>query len=1160
MPESSGISRLCISISNRSPMPIMYAHLFRFWQAIEALSPQGADKPDIFNKSAPIYRVEDEDDELPWLDQSHLRRPVPADKTWRYSLQCGLFNSTELAELLTQKLGAHDDVLNEKLKGGESRLFDLGFDDCGIPIPEMFVLSMACWASGQILKFGIPTLEQGGISNLNDIEEYDPPNLPPIDIGGSGYTGFDALSRRLISYVAKQAAVLQQEGKGATKEWLDQLVRFVAINCSLADTSIFSGFFNQPAYIAKCFQVKSERKTFPRKTPEGNGKPGEEAKEANENSAAQGDNLIGKPGDKAKDVAENNTVQGDDLINSFYIGDLSSLKEATKTNNLGKGLRDFLGNGERSRTDLRTPVGIRTALKMLSPERMPHGCWPSDYPLVFSQQLAVNEIWRRLAHKAELFAVNGPPGTGKTTLLRDIVAAVVVERAARLVEANDTFGQKQSQKIGDRVIPYYPFGKAVAGTSIVVVSANNGAVENVSLELPAITSVPTRVQGRYFKELATEVLKAQGQSSAEAWGLLAARLGNKQNRTTFLSKFWWAEPRDKGGQPWSGEGLRWHLIQIKNHNRAPLLSLDEAAKKFREAQRNEKAAREKLIKAAAIPECIRKEQAAYEGALRGLKKLEDERLELEWHANEMARHISSLDGAKAGLNKQIHALDECLAKHDAQKPRFLTWLFTFGRSHRDWRDRRKIIVTERDDLSKKLSALEKRARKVAADRKQVLAELGSFDRHIASECAKVEKLRGEIETLETELAGIKAALGAHWVDENWDDELREKSSPWMTEEWRRAREALFLAALDLHRAFIENNADKMITNLNLVSDWLSGKPLSELMARTALDTLCLVTPVISTTFASVPRMFADIGREEIGWLLIDEAGQALPQHAAGAIWRAKRTIVVGDPNQLEPVITVPFSVEGALAQYYNIEMRWWPTKTSVQRLADQAMDIGTLLSLPNASRDGSEDKLWVGCPLRVHRRCDEPMFSISNHIAYDGMMVFGKPLPSPSKLPLSCWIDVHGSSNQGHWVEEEGEVVKELVLLLKKLGITKEGLFLISPFRDCARKLSEIRKELHLDSKRVGTVHTSQGKEADVVILVLGGDPMRPGAKDWAASRPNLLNVAVSRAKKRLYVIGNAKEWGKRRFFNEAAKMLPRTTLQEVISQVQKNGSDEKAP
>ena len=72
----------------------------------------------------------------------------------------------------------------------------------------------------------------------------------------------------------------------------------------------------------------------------------------------------------------------------------------------------------------------------------------------------------------------------------------------------------------------------------------------------------------------------------------------------------------------------------------------------------------------------------------------------------------------------------------------------------------------------------------------------------------------------------------------------------------------------------------------------------------------------------------------------------------------------------------------------------------------------------------------------------------------------------------------------------------------------------------------------------IGTIHTTQGKEANVIILVLGGDPKRPGAKKWASKTPNLLNVAVSRAKRRLYVIGDRNSWSNFNYFDVMANSL----------------------
>ena len=57
----------------------------------------------------------------------------------------------------------------------------------------------------------------------------------------------------------------------------------------------------------------------------------------------------------------------------------------------------------------------------------------------------------------------------------------------------------------------------------------------------------------------------------------------------------------------------------------------------------------------------------------------------------------------------------------------------------------------------------------------------------------------------------------------------------------------------------------------------------------------------------------------------------------------------------------------------------------------------------------------------------------------------------------------------------------------------------------------------------VGTVHTFQGKENKVVFLVLGASDKEKGAASWAVSKPNIINVAATRAKTWFFIIGDKK-------------------------------------
>jgi hypothetical protein len=90
-------------------------------------------------------------------------------------------------------------------------------------------------------------------------------------------------------------------------------------------------------------------------------------------------------------------------------------------------------------------------------------------------------------------------------------------------------------------------------------------------------------------------------------------------------------------------------------------------------------------------------------------------------------------------------------------------------------------------------------------------------------------------------------------------------------------------------------------------------------------------------------------------------------------------VIVGDPLQLKPVVTLPWGGQRALMREFDVGEQWAPSRTSAQQVADRLAAYGT--SLPGPS--GAEP-VWVGTPLRVHRRRERPMFDICNRIAYDG--------------------------------------------------------------------------------------------------------------------------------------------------------------------------------
>jgi hypothetical protein len=126
------------------------------------------------------------------------------------------------------------------------------------------------------------------------------------------------------------------------------------------------------------------------------------------------------------------------LLNSFYLGELARAAKLIHQNAAGLGLQRYLG-ASRPQETFDLLVDKQTLERVIAPSVVPAARWPlpGGHPLVLLQQAAVNVARAELEGSEGIIAVNGPPGTGKTTLLRDLIAQCVLDRALAMASFDD---------------------------------------------------------------------------------------------------------------------------------------------------------------------------------------------------------------------------------------------------------------------------------------------------------------------------------------------------------------------------------------------------------------------------------------------------------------------------------------------------------------------------------------------------------------------------------------------------------------------------------------------------------------------------------------------------------------------------------------------------
>jgi len=249
--------------------------------------------------------------------------------------------------------------------------------------------------------------------------------------------------------------------------------------------------------------------------------------------------------------------------------------------------------------------------------------------------------------------------------------------------------------------------------------------------------------------------------------------------------------------------------------------------------------------------------------------------------------------------------------------------------------------------------------------------------------------------------------------------------------------------------------------------------------------------VLSTTFSARTAVPENV----FGYLIMDEASQVSIETGALALTCAKNAVIVGDTLQLPNVVTEGDKLKlNAIFDEYKVKRGY--------NCAENSFLQSVCTVLPNVFQT----------LLREHYRCHPKIINFCNQRFYGGNLLIMTEDHGEENV-MTAIKTVPGHHRRGHYNQREIDVVRQEVL--PTLGKDCD-VGIITPYN---QQVDEFNQQL--PSIETATIHKYQGREKDTIIMSVVDDQITEFGND-----PNLLNVAISRAKKRfcLVVTGNEQE------------------------------------
>ncbi len=275
-----------------------------------------------------------------------------------------------------------------------------------------------------------------------------------------------------------------------------------------------------------------------------------------------------------------------------------------------------------------------------------------------------------------------------------------------------------------------------------------------------------------------------------------------------------------------------------------------------------------------------------------------------------------------------------------------------------------------------------------------------------------------------------------------------------------------------------------------------------------------VFPVWGLTNLSA-RTNLPLERELFDLVIIDEASQCDVASAIPLLYRARRALIIGDPRQLIHVTSLGNAAERRIADRFGL--------TEEERLAYSYKDR-SLFGLAS-SRIGDTPLF-----LDQHYRSHPSIITFSNDHFYGSRLLIFTETSADGEGPAVRWVDVRGRFRpgpRGRSAENPPEaeaVVAELRRLAEDAEWGRFTVGVVTPYRahaELIRALAARALPTYSGDLIVDTAHRFQGDERDIIIFSPVVSEQIPPIQANFAGDPNLVNVAVTRARRQLIVVGD---------------------------------------